>query len=844
MKKVLLLLSTVLFLLSSMNNASAQTPANDDCDTALMLPGISPYCSASGEFSNVGATPSTYGAPSCFGSVGNDVWFTFTALATDVSITVSGLNIGGTLNAPAVALYVGTCGGSINELQCDVDNNGTHIVEIYKGGLIVGATYLIRVQGLNNGTGTFQLCVNNYNPPVDPQGDCPLGSILCDKSPFVVQAVTGAGSDNSELDDASCLSGAFGAESNSTWFRWIADNNGALTFNITPLNPNDDIDFVLYELPNGINSCVGKVEKLCMASGPHPSTNCSSYPISNCAGVTGLRNSSSDISEPPNCCPGQDNFLAPLQMVAGRAYALAINNFTSTGNGFSIDFGGDGEFRGPTADFTISNDTICIDELITLTDNSTFALGAITGWEWAFGVGSTPATATTQGSHNVSYLSTGNKSIVLTVLTDLGCKVTKVKNLFVRGVLDVDTLSITPTCFGESDGSIQVNVKPYCSTPPFMYNWGSGNTPNNFINNIAAGTYTVTITDVDNRMRVHTFNIGQPALLVADMDTTNISCFGQMDGQASVFPMGGTPEYNYLWNDGTVTFTNLGLTEGNYTVTVTDLNGCTTIGGVYVSEPIELSGEILGVTNVICFGDTTGTIALQGIAGSPPYEYSIDGITFQSDTVLQSLAAGTHDVYIRDNRGCLDTLMATIVEPAQLIAQVGQDTTIQLGYTVRLEATYTPPAISVTYQWSHPETLTCDTCAITIAQPYNTTNYVVTVTDLNGCTATDVLRVRIDKERPIYIPTAFSPNIDGFNDFFTMYAGPAVAEIKEFKVFDRWGELIFETNNIKPNVDRAGWDGTFKGKAMNPAVFVYFFRVQFIDNEEVIYKGGITLMRF
>ena len=63
-------------------------------------------------------------------------------------------------------------------------------------------------------------------------------------------------------------------------------------------------------------------------------------------------------------------------------------------------------------------------------------------------------------------------------------------------------------------------------------------------------------------------------------------------------------------------------------------------------------------------------------------------------------------------------------------------------------------------------------------------------------------------------------------------------------MFDRWGELIFETNNIKPNVDRAGWDGTFKGKAMNPAVFVYFFRVQFIDNEEVIYKGGITLMRF
>ena len=166
-------------------------PSNDECSTPIVLPSSLTFCSPAAAYTNVGATPSGYGAPGCFGSVQGDVWFTYTPQATDMTITVRGATAqapGGTLQDPQVSLYFGTCGGVINELICDAATGNDNIAEAYKGGLFVGSTYLIRVQGGAGQTGTFQICINNYNPPVTPTSDCPTASILCDKSPFVVKS--------------------------------------------------------------------------------------------------------------------------------------------------------------------------------------------------------------------------------------------------------------------------------------------------------------------------------------------------------------------------------------------------------------------------------------------------------------------------------------------------------------------------------------------------------------------------------------------------------------------------------------------------------------------------------
>ncbi|MDV7400187.1 hypothetical protein RZS08_52725, partial [Arthrospira platensis SPKY1] len=110
-------------------------------------------------------------------------------------------------------------------------------------------------------------------------------------------------------------------ESNSTWFVWTAGSSGSLTFTLTPLNPPDDLDFVVYEYPNGPGNCAEKIPLRCMAS--------------SCQGPTGLNESSTDLAEPPNCNPAtQDNFLAALQMEEGKTYGVMVNNFSTTGMGF------------------------------------------------------------------------------------------------------------------------------------------------------------------------------------------------------------------------------------------------------------------------------------------------------------------------------------------------------------------------------------------------------------------------------------------------------------------------------------------------------------------------------
>ena len=209
-----------LSLLVSLTAALAQ-PSNDECTAPIPIPSVLNFCSAPGAYTNVGATPSTYGPATCFGTTQGDVWFSFVAEATDVSIVVTGATPqapGGTLQDPQMALYFGSCGGTINQLECQSAPGNSNIAEGYQGGLFVGSTYLIRIQGAGGQSGTFQICINNYNPPVDPKSDCPQSSILCDKSPFVVQKVTGAGNNTAELNDALCFSnGAPGNyETNST----------------------------------------------------------------------------------------------------------------------------------------------------------------------------------------------------------------------------------------------------------------------------------------------------------------------------------------------------------------------------------------------------------------------------------------------------------------------------------------------------------------------------------------------------------------------------------------------------------------------------------------------------
>ncbi|MEK7256064.1 MAG: hypothetical protein AAB316_15035, partial [Bacteroidota bacterium] len=372
-------------------------PINNECATATSLNDVTNWCSGSGAYTNVNATlSSNAGQPFCFPDMSSDVWFSFKAEATTVNITVVGNTAppnpaGGSLDNPQFALYAGNC-GNLTEVACASDGFGAGVIESLASGLTVGQTYFIRVDGRSGNQGTFRLCVNNFNDVPDASGDCPTGVILCDKSSFSVQDLSGTGNLQNEFNSNICVQQEFA----SAWYRWTCLDPGTLTFTITPNNPSDDIDFAVFELPGGIDDCANKVKIRCEAAGENVVSPFPDWEI--CTGPTGLSLAETDTDEQPGCAPGNNNYVSAVNMVAGRSYALLINNFSNTGNGFSIEFGGTGTFKGPEANFNFEPDSVCQGAEIVFDDAST-AVEGIQKWEWNFGVGASPAAATGAGPH-------------------------------------------------------------------------------------------------------------------------------------------------------------------------------------------------------------------------------------------------------------------------------------------------------------------------------------------------------------------------------------------------------------------------------------------------------------
>jgi gliding motility-associated-like protein len=117
----------------------------------------------------------------------------------------------------------------------------------------------------------------------------------------------------------------------------------------------------------------------------------------------------------------------------------------------------------------------------------------------------------------------------------------------------------------------------------------------------------------------------------------------------------------------------------------------------------------------------------------------------------------------------------------------------------------------------------------------------------NGCDDTSSVDIEVNQVSSAWTPNAFTPNGDGVNDVFTVYGSVDVERIDRFLVFDRWGELVYEATDFAPNDLSAGWDGTFRGKNLNPAVFVYYVEYTTVDGDNAengnVLKGDVTLLR-
>lgn len=410
MKKTLLLL--ILFIaFISLRYADAQTPpANDNCTGAITIKSVSGYCSNPAEYTNVNATAGGLAKAQEWPSVGKDVWFKFIAIAYDVNIDVKTSTGLGTLNRPQVAIYTTNNCMNFNQ-QIGSFFQATTEGSYYKGGLTVGQTYYVRISGDNNNTGTFQLCLDNYFPPLAPGQDYETASLLCSKEAFTQYNVTGAGLDNRE-GRGTCMDGF--PESNTAWYKWIASNNGTLTFNIIPTDITNDMDWVLFDLgpsdnPKPINA--SNAIRCASGSGVAPECNPKYY-------ITGLNLTSTDLNEPGGCGLGQDGFVKFIDMQQNHLYALLINNFENANNGFRLEFGGTGEFEGPAPTFKTQN-TFCDTQYTTTYTADENRAGH--KYLWDFGDDATPKTSTAVGPIQVNYPASGERVVTLQITSPLGC---------------------------------------------------------------------------------------------------------------------------------------------------------------------------------------------------------------------------------------------------------------------------------------------------------------------------------------------------------------------------------------------------------------------------------------
>jgi gliding motility-associated-like protein len=397
------------------------------------------------------------------------------------------------------------------------------------------------------------------------------------------------------------------------------------------------------------------------------------------------------------------------------------------------------------------------------------------------------------------------------------------------------------SCFQGSDGAAQVSD----NGNSVAWNWSSGSMTQ-IASDLPAGTYTVEVTNGDGCRDTTEVTITAPTapLTVAITEVDPISCFGSTDGELGANVNGPFSSLSYLWSTAAGTPTINSLPVGTYGLSVTNEQGCEATAIYTLDQPTEILAEAFAVDINCVDGPNAGVVMVENVSGgTPAYTYSFAGGAFGAVPLFEGLEAGSYEILVRDAEGCELALPATIMPPPPLSVNLNAvgDTIVKLGDPVRLNAMVVPNSMDVTYSWSHTDTLTSMTAQVL---PTESQIYQVTVIDtMTLCTATDFIRLFVDKKIRVFVPNVFSPNGDGSNDLFLPLVGNDVVNLRTFRVFSRQGQLVWEQENIIPNDLSRGWDGTFLTETLNPGVFVYFAEIEFFDGRVEIVKGDVTLMR-
>ena len=503
-------------------------------------------------------------------------------------------------------------------------------------------------------------------------------------------------------------------------------------------------------------------------------------------------------------------------------------------------------------------------------------------YSWTGGYTTPDIDSLTNGTYLLSVLDANNCSAATSVILSQPLPV------------DIDLNTSNAPCYGVPGGIILTIVSG--GTAPYQFNWDNGATTQD-LNNLYAGIYWVTVTDDHGCTSVGSTGIQQPDSIQVSITTSSLLCYGDNNGTVQTFVSGGVSPYFYAWDTGAISNSLSGLTGGNYTVTITDSNGCSSQHIASVFEPDEIL--VSSVTqNISCYGFNDGQITVTVTGGSP--NYNISWSNGSTGNIADNLSAGNYSLTVSDLNDCNATYITGVSEPDSIIVTSSYSQTLCWGDSSGYITLSASGGLSP-YTWLWSDSTASQslnmlsaglyTCTITDANnciktetfiidysspivielipnytagellaqanggsvPYNylwnngntdslilqaqSGFYSVTVSDVNGCSSENAMTVFYSFE----IPSCFTPNNDGKNDTWEIKGIGAYEEVK-IEIYNRWGDNIFKYSGTGAGYSETEkqWNGIHNDKEMPLGVFLYIVNIKGISEP---FTGTITLVR-
>ncbi|MBC7696535.1 MAG: gliding motility-associated C-terminal domain-containing protein [Burkholderiales bacterium] len=311
-----------------------------------------------------------------------------------------------------------------------------------------------------------------------------------------------------------------------------------------------------------------------------------------------------------------------------------------------------------------------------------------------------------------------------------GCSKTNTVTIFQPTVISVNVTSVSPTCNGLCNGSI--NSLPSGGTGPYTFTLQSSGAPvtsNPPYTNLCAGSYTVIVKDVAGCIKTQAVNLLQPNPVVLTLTPTQNTCFNQCNATISTLVNGGTPLFTYLWSTGATGSSLSNLCSGVYSATVTDANGCKGSASITITSPPDLTVTIVP-TNPNCNAQCTGIATASALGGTP--NYTLNWNNGAVGNIISNLCQGVYTATVTDFNGCIKIQTVSITPPPAITLTATNGTVSCAGScdgTVSVTPTGGTPGYF--YSWSP----TAPTQTNSIANGLCGGNYIASVTDSKGCIA-------------------------------------------------------------------------------------------------------------